>query len=153
MKKKPVELPPPVIIEKLIPRKQEKLDYENHVYMIDILKAKEELAEVKTEETEPDTEEEEEIEYDLRINYMYVGLLVLACLCCVMQYSSAVIVIDGAKIWGKNGDVSEFKLETASNAGIYGATAGCGIGSILLTFGRQKVMLIFVCLALLGLII
>lgn len=86
------------------------------------------------------------------------------------------ITLDAEKIWGTPNTVavdeeaasvgrllndevvvtqehSKFKLEIAASAGVYGATAGCSIGSIALAFGRQKVMAIFVALAILGLII
>jgi len=71
-----------------------------------------------------------------------------------MNYSVAMMTLDAAKIWGENDpSISAMKIEMATSSGVYGATFGCGVGSIALAFGRSKVMLIFSCIAILGLII
>ena len=57
------------------------------------------------------------------------------------------IALDVKSIWGRlgltedeegdaNSRITPFQLETARFAGIYGATAGCLIGSAGLEFGR-----------------
>lgn len=42
----------------------------------------------------------------MRINYLYIILLILACLLAVAQYSVAVLTLDAEKIWG-NRDTTE----------------------------------------------
>lgn len=54
-----------------------------------------------------------------------------------MNYSVAMMTLDAGKIWGENDpSISAMKIEMATSSGVYGATFGCGVGSIALAFGR-----------------
>jgi MFS family permease len=121
--------------------------------MCEIVKGEAEEIIAKEEEKKPEKEIDLEIEYNISVNYIYIISLIVGCLLCTMQYSAAMLALDSEKIWGEQPGISQFKMSIASTSGIYGATAGCSIGSIPLHYGRQRVMIVFVFIAILGLIV